>query len=103
MFRDFLLDYDHEDVFVVDGAVITVQLIGDYFDSNIENFLPVLGESVTAISVFKLKKFVIWGNTAHGVPGPRRACQLPGDGGGGGVTDWLPIHSTLVITATRES
>ena len=34
MFRDFLLDYDHEDVFVVDGAVITVQLIGDYFDSN---------------------------------------------------------------------
>jgi len=105
MFRDFLLPYDHKDGPVVDGAVITVQLIGDYFDSDVENFLPVPVPDPngpdTAFRIFNLTKFVIWGNTAHGVPGPRRACQLPG--GGGADTNWLtPTPSTLVITATRD-
>jgi len=104
MFRDFLLDYDHENIHVDDGAVITVQLIGDYFDSKVENFLPVPGpkDGDEESSFFGLEQFVIWGETAHGVSGPRRACQLPGDGGGGGVTDWLPTPSTLWITATRH-
>ena len=110
MFRDFLLDYSSLDGSVYDdGAVITVQLVGNYFDSDVENFLPVpvpdpSGGPDTASSIFNLTKFVIWGNTAHGVPGPRRACQLPGDGGGGGVTDWLTptTPSILVITATRD-
>ena len=106
MFRDFLLDYDHEGVFVEDGAVITVQLVGNYFDSDVENFLPVplLIDDDEETSSFDLKKFVIWGNTAHEVPGKRRACQPPGDGGGGGETgDLTPTTpSTLTITATRH-
>jgi len=104
MFRDFLLPYDPEDGLIHnDGAVITVQLVGNYFDSAVENFLPVPDASGTAFIEFDLTKFVIWGNTAHGVPGKRRACQLPGDGGGGGETgDLTPTTpSTLTITATR--
>jgi len=109
MFRDFLLPYVHEDGSVEDdGAVITVQLVGNSFDSDVENFLPVppfppyvLPNLNTAKRTFKLTDFVIWGNTAHGVSGPRRACQLPGGGGGGGKRGELPTHSLLVIKATR--
>ena len=106
MFRDFLLPYDHETGLIEDGAVITVQLVGNYFDSDLENFLPVpvtdpFGGPDTASRDFVLTDFVIWGETAHGVPRPRRACQPPGDGGGGGERDALLSPSLLVITATR--
>ena len=61
MFRDFLLPYDHEDGLVHnDGAVITVQLVGNYFDSAVENFLPVPDAS---------------GNCTHRVR-PNRVCDL---------------------------
>ncbi len=102
MFRDFLLPYDHPDALDDDYAVITVQLVGNYFDSEVENFLPVPPPNEnTANITFELTDFIIWGNTAHGVPGPRRACQLPGGGGGGGKRGDLFIHSFLEITATR--
>ena len=108
MFRDFPLAYRNGSN---EGAMITLQLVSDEFDfvDPDKKFPPVLGPNQnSASSVFDLNWFVIWGNTAKGEPGPRRACQPPG-GGGADTYDLLPpIEPTLppplalTITATRE-
>ena len=78
---------------LLQGAEVTVQLIGNEFDFT-EPFLPEPGNT----SVFILDQGAIHGHSVQGAGGPRRACQPPG----GGSFDIFPLltPSILEITAT---
>ena len=78
---------------LLQGAEVTVQLIGNEFDFT-DPFLPEPGET----RVFILDQAAIYGKSAKGGGGPRRGCQPPGGGGFDVFTLYTP--STLEIKAT---
>ena len=69
------------------GAEVTVHLIGDEFEF-IESFLP---EVAPDTRNYTLDRFIIWGDSAKGEPGPKRSCN----------SGEIELHSPseLVITA----
>ena len=77
---------------LLQGAEVTVQLIGNEFDFA-DSFLPEPGNT----STFILDQGAISGRSVQGEGGPRRACQPPGGGGFDIFTLLTP--SILKITA----
>ena len=75
---------------LLQGAKVTVQLIGDGISS--DPFLPTLGSDP---SVFNLSKFAITGRSLRGGSGPSKSCSPRGQ-----QINTLPAHSTLTITAS---
>ncbi len=75
---------------LLQGAKVTVQLIGDGISS--DPFLPTLE---SAPSVFNLSKFAITGRSLRGGSGPSKSCSPRGQ-----QINTLLAHSTLTITAS---